>query len=255
MNRTDQYNEVIFSNRNKDYGAYVLRHNYRKYLFYAIIIAVSVFVFFAVLPFLMKHSESKDSMNSQYLSDVYISSPLDPIEKDPDVLPELQRLIAKAKFVVPQIVTNVDEETVQKTDDEAANADSSNNGTSVNGSSNGVLDGQGGSDDAIYTYVQEMPQFPGGDEAFNNFLRRNIRYPQLARQNSIQGRVYVYFVIEKNGTLSDIKVVQGIGAGCDEEALRVMRMMPRWKPGKKQGHEVRIQAQKTITFVLSNNTL
>ncbi len=255
MNRTDQYNEVIFSNRNKDYGAFIMRRSYRKYLFYAVIIAVSAFVFIAILPLLMMHSDEKDAMNNQYLSDVYISSPTDQMEKDPDVLPELQRLIAKAKFVVPQIVTNVDEETVQKTDDDAANADSSNNGTSANGSSHGVLDGQGASDDAIYTYVQEMPQFPGGEEAFNNFLRHNIRYPLTARQHSIEGRVYVYFVIEKNGTLSDIKIVQGIGAGCDEEALRVMRMMPRWKPGKKQGHEVRIQAQKTITFVLSNNTL
>lgn len=82
------------------------------------------------------------------------------------------------------------------------------------------------------------------------FLRNNIKYPSLALQNKIQGKVYISFIIEKDGSISNVKVLQGIGAGCDEEALRVTRLMPKWKPGKTQGHEVRVVINMPVNFVL-----
>ncbi|NTW23768.1 MAG: energy transducer TonB, partial [Lentimicrobium sp.] len=83
----------------------------------------------------------------------------------------------------------------------------------------------------IFTVVEESPSFPGGDEARIRFLTDNIKYPQIARESSIQGTVYVTFVVEKNGNVTDVRILRGIGGGCDEEAVRVIKAMPKWNPG------------------------
>lgn len=106
-------------------------------------------------------------------------------------------------------------------------------------------------DSPIFTVVEDMPSFPGGDEARIKFLRDNINYPQMAKENGIQGTVYVTFVVEENGKVTDVKVLRGIGSGCDEEAVRVVKMMPLWKPGKQSGKAVRVQFNMPIRFVLS----
>lgn len=103
----------------------------------------------------------------------------------------------------------------------------------------------------IFTVVEENPMFPGGDEARMTFLRDNIKYPQMARESGIQGTVYVTFVVEPSGSITNIKILRGIGGGCDEEALRVVRQMPKWKPGKQRGKSVRVQFNMPIRFVLS----
>ncbi|MDD4599139.1 MAG: energy transducer TonB, partial [Lentimicrobiaceae bacterium] len=87
----------------------------------------------------------------------------------------------------------------------------------------------------IFTVVEDQPSFPGGDEARIRFLQENIKYPQMARESGIQGTVYVTFVVEKNGAVTDVRVLRGIGGGCDEEAVRVIKAMPRWNPGKQRG--------------------
>ena len=103
----------------------------------------------------------------------------------------------------------------------------------------------------IFTVVEDNPMFPGGDEARMKFLRDNIKYPQMARESGIQGTVYVTFVVEANGAITNIKILRGIGGGCDEEALRVVRQMPKWQPGKQRGKAVRVQFNMPIRFVLS----
>lgn len=95
-----------------------------------------------------------------------------------------------------------------------------------------------------------MPEFPGGLEALLNYLSRNIRYPTEARQQGIQGRVYLSFVIEKNGSVSTIEILRGIGGGCDEEAIRVVEKMPNWNPGKQNGRPVRVIYNLPVRFSL-----
>lgn len=102
----------------------------------------------------------------------------------------------------------------------------------------------------VFTAVDIAPHFPGGDAAFGQFLGRNIRYPSAARINNVQGRVIITFVVEKDGSLSDIKVVRGIGSGADEEALRALRLSPLWVPGMQNGHPVRVQYSVPVQFAL-----
>ncbi len=103
----------------------------------------------------------------------------------------------------------------------------------------------------IFTVVEESPAYPGGDEARIRFLQENIQYPQMARESGIQGTVYVTFVVEKNGNVTDVRVLRGIGGGCDEEAIRVIKAMPKWNPGKQRGKPVRVQFNMPIKFTLA----
>ena len=95
-----------------------------------------------------------------------------------------------------------------------------------------------------------MPQFPGGEAKMFVYLARYIKYPQAAKEAKISGKVYVQFVVEKNGSISEAKVIRGLGSGCDQEALRVVRRMPIWVPGEQRGKKVRVKYVLPINFVL-----
>lgn len=103
----------------------------------------------------------------------------------------------------------------------------------------------------IFQVVENAPAFPGGDIARQKFLQDNIKYPQMARESGIQGSVFVTFVVERNGSVTDVKLLRGIGGGCDEEAIRVIKNMPRWEPGKQRGKPVRVQFNMPIKFTLA----
>jgi len=102
----------------------------------------------------------------------------------------------------------------------------------------------------IFTVVEEQPQYPGGDQAKLKFLNENIKYPQAARDIGIQGKVFVTFVVETDGTITDIRVLRGIGGGCDEEAIRLVKAMPKWVPGKQRGTPVKVQFNLPVKFTL-----
>ncbi len=102
----------------------------------------------------------------------------------------------------------------------------------------------------IFKVVEEMPEFPGGAAKMMEFIQKNIKYPMMARESDIQGRVFVNFVVEPDGTITNVTVMRGIGGGCDEEALRVVQSMPNWKPGKQRGSAVRCSFTVPIIFKL-----
>ena len=116
-----------------------------------------------------------------------------------------------------------------------------------------LLDVATSKEDTVYQVVDKMPEFPGGEKAMMEFLSKNIVYPEKAKEAGIQGRVFVGFVIEKDGSVSNVKIMKGIGGECDEEALRVVKSMPNWKPGKKGGKDVRVSYTLPINFKLSDN--
>ena len=108
-------------------------------------------------------------------------------------------------------------------------------------------------DKSLSADIERMPEYPGGDEARLKFLRDSLVYPIDARLKGIQGRVYVTFVIERDGSISEVKVLKGIGYGCDEEAIRVVKSMPNWIPGIEEGKPVRVQFNMPLLFKLNNN--
>lgn len=104
--------------------------------------------------------------------------------------------------------------------------------------------------DEIFTIVEQQPEPVGGLKAFYEYIGKNLNYPTRAQRNNIQGRVYIQFVVEKNGLLTDIQIVKGIGGGCDEEASRIITNAPKWNPGKQRGRPVRVKMVIPILFRL-----
>ncbi len=102
----------------------------------------------------------------------------------------------------------------------------------------------------VFTIVEDQPAPIGGMDAFYKYVADNLKYPSMARRNNIEGRVFIRFVVEKDGSLSDVSVLKGIGGGCDEEAVRVVKEAPKWKPGKQRGRPVRVQMILPIVFKL-----
>lgn len=105
-------------------------------------------------------------------------------------------------------------------------------------------------DDAVFVVVEEQAEFPGGLDSMYAYIHKNLKYPELAKEKGIEGRVFVQFVIEKDGSISNVKILRGIGGGCEEAAVEMIKNMPKWKPGKQRGKPVRFQFTLPIKFEL-----
>lgn len=249
--KTGKFDEIIFENSFKEYGAYQLRKNYNKRMVIAVAISVVLFVGFflniLIQGFLI---ENKDTI----ADNVVISELLDmpPVENNPLPIPpkppsssqSTNDLIDKNKFTAPIIVedsTEYSDSVKNLKKNMVVIGDDTLNTSGVGNSLSGT-----GSD--VYVVVDELPKYPGGDEARFKFLQNNVKYPKVATYNGIKGVVYITFIVEKDGSLSNIKLLQGIGGGCDEEALRVARLMPKWTPGKRKGQPVRVYVNMPIRF-------
>ncbi len=106
-------------------------------------------------------------------------------------------------------------------------------------------------EEEVFLVVEDDPEFPGGLSALSQYLASNIKYPQLAKENNITGKVFVSFVVEKDGSVGQVKILRDIGGGCGAEAVRVVKSMPKWKPGKQRGKPVRTQFNLPVDFSLN----
>ncbi len=153
------------------------------------------------------------------------------------------KAVAKLLFVVPVILSiafivsctgSPKDETRPAPPDNASRIQDSNN-----------------PDKVIFDVVEQMPQYPGGDDARIKYLAKNLKYPEEARKEGIEGKVFVTFVVEKDGSITGAKILKGIGGGCDEETIRVIENMPNWEPGKQRGKTVRVRFNMPIVFKLN----
>jgi protein TonB len=106
-------------------------------------------------------------------------------------------------------------------------------------------------DAIVFAVVEQMPEFPGGMEGLGEYLSENLKYPAEAREKDVQGTVFLSFVVQADGAITDVAVLKGIGAGCDEEASRVLAAMPPWQPGRQSGKAVPVRYSLPIRFVMN----
>ena len=143
--------------------------------------------------------------------------------------------------------TQIDEELeIQDVDDTSENTD-----VPIDASDFGPYGDEDTGDTEVFVVVEDMPSFPGGN--VQKWIAKNVKYPVLAMENGIQGKVFIQFVIERDGSITDVKVLRGVDASLDKEAVRVVKAMPKWKPGKQRGKPVRVSYTLPINFQLSNN--
>jgi periplasmic protein TonB len=253
-NTKENLDDIIFEKRNKTYGAYMLRKVYSKNLLKAMLIAFILFLMGVSVPLIASYMNEVRYVPDN--GDVVVV--IGPIKDKPDIklvdLPKLKPQNARI-YRPPIVITNPNEndtelgELIDNTvntyigDSNAVNIDIPDVDTKTK-----IID----EDNEIrpLSGISEMPEFPGGDEARIKFLSQNLVYPRIAVETGIEGKVVLTFVVEKDGSIAHIKLLRGIGASCDEEAERVVALMPKWKPGRQNGREVRVQINLPIDFVL-----
>jgi protein TonB len=247
--------ELVFANRNKEYGAYEIRKKYEKLVVRSMLIALSGIVLAVAIPVVINMlSKVNFGKKDKMVEEITLAEP-PPIDKTapppPPVIPPppVQQTI---KFTPPKVVKDEEVEAPPPTQEETKDVQVSTE--THEGDKNAVElppeNPVGDDEGKIFTIVEEMPSFPGGEEKMLEYVAKNIKYPPVARENGITGRVYVNFYIDKDGKVQNAKVVRGIGGGCDEEALRVVRSMPQWKPGKQNGRAVNVNYNLPINFTL-----
>ncbi|MEI6851514.1 MAG: energy transducer TonB [Bacteroidota bacterium] len=245
--------EIVFRNRNKEYGAYDLRKKYSKFVTRSLVISIAVLLFGVLIPFFIFKQSYSANQDQQVAVDMMdMNKPKQEAAPPPPPPPPEATVEQKAKFTAPVVVSDTNVTTDINQDDLNKTVNTNINTEEVvveDDNSNQVIEEV--VETPIFTVVEEMPSFPGGDEARIKFLTENIKYPQMAKESGIQGTVYVTFVINEKGKVADVKVLRGIGGGCDEEAIRVVNIMPPWNAGKQSGKAVRVQFNMPIKFTLN----
>jgi protein TonB len=267
---SDAWCEIVFEGRNKDYGAYVLRKlsskNHRFALISTMILALLAFTVPALIKTIIPERVERNvevtslaNIELERAKAKEIEQPKIEIEKI-----EVQKIKSTIKFTAPVIKADaeVKDEDIMKTQEEVTESKLSVSAADVQGNSTDtsaidISDLQVDQSNVVeeayekpFTIVEQMPEFPGGTESMMKFIASNVKYPAMARETGISGNVFVSFVVNKNGEISNVKVLRGIGGGCDEEAIRVVRSMPAWIPGKQNGKPVPVQFNLPIKFVL-----
>ena len=268
--------DLVFANRNKTYGAYELRQNYNRRLGRALCITsffvVAIFSYPLVKQYFFK-TEVLNPVKENTTETVVDLSSLPPLpeKKEPPAppasSPKTEPLKLKTtRYVEPMVVsTPVIEEPPTHVDlvnsvistqniEGEATAKNVNPIETGSGKGDGVALSNGGSNGEAPVpagLLEQYPEFPGGMDAFSRFLRKHLRYPDRAVEAEVAGKVFVSFIIEKDGRLTDIKVLKGIGYGCDEEATRVLKKSPAWKPGIQNNREVRVLYTIPLVFQMA----
>ncbi len=260
---SEEWCDLVFEDRNKDYGAFVHRQLSNKRHLTALIIATVFFVLAVLSPSIIKiiiPKSKEQNVEVTTLANLKLEDNK-PKEKLIEDLPPPPPLRSSIKFTPPVIKADKDvqEEQLPKTQEELQKSDLAISTADVKGDNeSGKLIGEVNSEKANiaqeevkpFLIVEQMPDFPGGTEELMKYLRNKINYPQMARETGIQGTVIVQFVVNKDGKISGVKVLRGIGGNCDEEAVRVVKGMPAWKPGKQNGVAVPVYFQLPIKFTL-----
>lgn len=256
MSRFPNLDDLVFESRNKKYGAYTLRKEYKRVITRSVIYAVTIFMAVALSVFIFYNVDFHPG-NSNFII-TYEPFDLSPAE---ELLPPPPQEKPLQKKEIEEIdeekeITLVPADSLREkskpAEPESSKTDSSELSKTESSENDNDRNNEqgGGSYDGLITTLQALPSFPGGDLARLNFLRYNINYPEEEKKKGIQGVVIVTFTVEKDGSLSNIKVTKGVSAGINEEALRVVKLMPKWYPGVQHGKPVNVTIKLPIRFTL-----
>lgn len=266
--------DILFDGRNKDYGAYDLRRSEDRRVRNAIIGTASIalviiggYVLSNQLMAADMHTRNEIAVKETILKELEVpeekplTPPPPPVTTPPPPATSSIRL-------TPPVITDDD---LVRAEDEVPKMDSVGNksigvaniqGDDINGVENPFESGTGTSGvveapkapekEEVFIFVEIMPSFPGGEEALSKFLQKNLRYPHMAQETGIEGKVFVQFVVDTEGKVSEVQAVGAHkGGGLEEEAVRVVKLMPNWKPGKQSGRAVSVRYNLPIGFTLA----
>lgn len=269
---SNEWTDLIFEGRNQAYGAYKLRKGTAKRNVWALIIvglAAALLYLGLQLQKMAEANKKVENTQAVELAKLNTEKKEAKVEKKEIIKQEPEKVVeqvkSSVKFTAPIIKkdSEVKEEDEIKLD-EVQKSDKAVGAFTVEGN-----DEVGGAvlkakediaapeppkhvveETKIFTVVEQMPMYPGGDAALMGYLRDNIKYPTVAAENGVQGRVVVGFVVERDGSITDVNILRGVDPSLDREAMRVVKSMPRWNPGKQNGSAVRVKYQVPVSFRL-----
>ena len=264
--------DLVFEGKNQSYGAYQLRKDTGKRNVKALVLTIVTIIAIMLIV------AAKVAIENQLASRVAIETDVElsklaqkketKVERKEPVRVEVEKQVVEkvkssVKFTAPEIKKDneVNPEDEIKSQDDLSKTNTAIGSFDVKGN-----DEEGGEvlkaqqvaiDEApkeeetkVFDVVEQMPSFPGGDAELMKFLSSHIKYPVVAEENGIQGRVIATFVVERDGSISDVKVIKSVDPSLDKEAIRVLKSMPKWIPGKQNGAPVRVKYTVPVTFRL-----
>lgn len=260
------WTDIVFEGKNKEYGAYRMRQTSRKRHYMALVGMVIFVVLALALPYLIE--VVKAGLHTENVSDVTELSNLkmeDEVKEQDKIkqetAPPPPPMKSTIKFTPPEIT----EEKINKDDQMKSQDELNESKVTVSVADVKGTDDKHGVDIADlkdnkvvvqeeeekpFVGVEQMPQFPGGEKELMTYLSKNIKYPTIAAENGIQGRVTLRFVVSKTGDITDVNVIKGLDPSCDKEAIRVVKNMPKWIPGKQNGRNVPVYYTLPVSFRL-----
>lgn len=269
---SNEWTDLVFEGRNQSYGAYKLRKGTAKRNVWALIIvglAAALLYLGLQLQKMAEANKKVENTQAVELAKLNTEKKEAKVEKKEIIKQEPEKVVeqvkSSVKFTAPIIKkdSEVKEEDEIKLD-EVQKSDKAVGAFTVEGN-----DEVGGAvlkakediaapeppkhvveETKVFTVVEQMPMYPGGDAALMGYLRDNIKYPTVAAENGVQGRVVVGFVVERDGSITDVNILRGVDPSLDREAMRVVKSMPRWNPGKQNGSAVRVKYQVPVSFRL-----
>ena len=268
----NNWTDLVFEGKNKEYGAYVLRRDTGKRNVKALIwVMIGIALIFAIA-YANLAIQNAMKQNAAIETDVELSKLAQKKEakverKEPVKVEVEQKVVEKVKSSVKFTAPEIKKDDEVKPEDEIKSQDDlSKTNTAI-----GTFDVKG-NDEAegevlkakevvvdekpkeeetkVFDVVEQMPSFPGGDAELMKFLHDHMKYPAVAEENGIQGRVICTFVVERDGSITDVKVITSVDPSLDKEAIRVLKSMPKWIPGKQNGSAVRVKYTVPVTFRL-----
>jgi protein TonB len=255
-----EWRELVFQGKNKEYGAYKLRSDSDKRHNVAMIIIAVVAVVGFSLPKLIEMATPKqkivnvDVMKMSTLDKAVVKNDVKKVEP---VAPP-PALKSSIKFVAPVIAKDEEVKEEFKSQEQLTNTKVAISIADVKGNDEKGKDiadikqavTQVEEPDHVYQVIEQMPQYPGGESELMSYIAKNLKYPVIAQENGIQGKVILRFVVSKSGQVDKIEVVRSLDPACDKEAVRVVRTLQRWIPGKQNGVNVSVYYTLPIAFKL-----
>jgi protein TonB len=250
-----EFDDLLFETRNKDYGAYQLRKRYNSVVIAGIIFASLIFSTAVIVPFFITPRNGRvlsGGLNYVQVQMENLEPPLEDLVIPPSPPPEAARIQEVLKYVPPVVVDSVLplEPTQPTTDEVLAQSTTDQTEVTAQGTGDDLLSGQDGSGtDEPFFVVEVMPSFKGGDiNKFREWVTKRTNYPQIAIDNKIQGRVFLTFIVETDGTVSNVTIVKGVDPIIDIEAVKTIQSSPKWSPGLQRGQPVRVRYSMGLIF-------
>ena len=254
--QVESFDDIVFENRNQEYGAYELRKKYSKRGTIALAISLLILIFAVGVPLIANIIKQRDYKKYLERTSVAEMTNIKEVKRDevaPPPPPPPPPAVKEIKFVAPKIVDSLTTQEVElaSTDDLslAANAGSVDTAKVVE---EVIVEEKAPVVEQIFESfaIQEKPAFPGGDAELMKYVAEHTKYPTAALENGIEGTVYIRFVVTRSGEVGEAKVLRAVDPLLEEEALRVVKSMPKWTPGKNNGNPVNVWFIIPVKFML-----